>query len=154
MDVAALANLCAAANFGLGAQIGARYPPFARYGGFDQRMGQVYSQLGFNAAQFSPMTQRLASMAMRSGNGIRAVAGILNSDPYHAFTVERAKGAAGKSAPVQKTKQWTKIVVDFTTGPKTKLPVGAALGYYNEDVKGTAWFSELSLIELGQNAKK
>ena len=64
------------------------------------------------------------------------------------------KASAGKSAPVQKTKQWTKIVVDFNTGPKTRLPVGAALGYYNEDVKGTAWFSELSLVELGQNAKK
>lgn len=45
MDVAALANLCAAANFGLGAQIAARYPPFARYGGFDQRTCHAESTL-------------------------------------------------------------------------------------------------------------
>jgi len=65
-----------------------------------------------------------------------------------------SKAAAGKSVPIQKTKQWTRVVVDFTTGPKTRLPVGAALGYYNDDVKGTAWFSELSLVEVGSNAKK
>ena len=65
----------------------------------------------------------------------------------------QSKGPA-KSASIQKTKHWTKITVDFTTGSKTRLPVGAALGGFNADVKGTAWFSELSLVELGQNAKK
>jgi hypothetical protein len=55
---------------------------------------------------------------------------------------------------VQKTKEWTKITVDFTSSSKTDLPAGAGLGYYNEDVKGTAWFAELSLIELGHVAGK
>ena len=61
----------------------------------------------------------------------------------------QSKARGGKSASIQKTKQWTKITVDFTSGSKTELPVGAALGYYNENVTGTAWFSELSLVELG-----
>ena len=65
----------------------------------------------------------------------------------------QSKGPA-KSASIQKTKHWTKITVDFTTGSKTRLPVGAALGGFNADVKGTAWFTELSLVELGANAKK
>ncbi len=64
------------------------------------------------------------------------------------------KASAGKSAAMQKTKQWTKITVDFNTSSKTTLPVGAALGYYNEEAKGTAWFAELSLTELGSRAKK
>jgi hypothetical protein len=66
----------------------------------------------------------------------------------------QSKARGGKSASIQKTNQWTKIAVDFTTGSKTALPVGAAMGYYTEDVKGTAWFSELSLVELGSGAKK
>ena len=66
----------------------------------------------------------------------------------------QSKARGGKSASIQKTKQWTKITVDFTSGSKTELPVGAALGYYNENVTGTAWFSELSLVELGHDTKK
>ena len=61
----------------------------------------------------------------------------------------QAKARGGKSASIQKTKQWTKVTVDYTSGSKTDLPVGGALGYYNENVTGTAWFSELSLVELG-----
>ena len=61
----------------------------------------------------------------------------------------QAKARGGKSAYIQETKQWTKIAVDFTSGSKTELPVGAALGYYNENVIGTAWFAELSLVEIG-----
>ena len=66
----------------------------------------------------------------------------------------QSKARGGKSVSIQKTKPWTKITVDFTSGSKTNLPVGAALGYYNENVIGTAWFAELSLVELGSNAKK
>ena len=65
-----------------------------------------------------------------------------------------SKARGGKSASIQKTKPWTKIVVDFTSGSKTGLPVGGALGYYNENVKGTAWFAEMSLIEMGSHAGK
>ena len=60
-----------------------------------------------------------------------------------------SKARGGKSAYIQKTKQWTKIAVDFTSGSKTELPIGGALGYYNENVLGTAWFSDLSLVEIG-----
>ncbi len=74
------------------------------------------------------------------------------AEVYVGQTKSKARG--GKSVSIQKTKHWAKITVDFTSGAKTELPVGAAVGYYNEQVTGTAWFSELSLIEVGANAKK
>jgi hypothetical protein len=47
------------------------------------------------------------------------------------------------------TTPWTKMTLDFTTTAKTEIRVGAGLGHYNANVTGTAWFSELSLVELG-----
>ena len=65
-----------------------------------------------------------------------------------------AEVRGGKTTPIHKTQSWTKVSVDFTTTSKTEIRVGASLGSYNAYVTGTAWFSDLTLTELGRDAKK
>ena len=47
------------------------------------------------------------------------------------------------------------MTVDFTTGQETSIEIGARLGHYSALVTGTAWFADMSLVELGRapNAK-
>jgi hypothetical protein len=59
----------------------------------------------------------------------------------------------GQSAAIQKTQSWTKVTLDFTTKTATEIRVGISLGTYNGPVAGTAWFSKLSLIEVGPKKK-
>jgi hypothetical protein len=59
----------------------------------------------------------------------------------------------GQTAPILKTQSWTKVSVDFTTTAAPEIRVGASLGSYNAPVSGTAWFSKMSLIELGPRKK-
>ncbi len=55
--------------------------------------------------------------------------------------------------PIQKTNPWRKVSFDFATLDKGEFPAGASLGMYNGPMTGTAWFSELSVVELGRNAQ-
>lgn len=50
---------------------------------------------------------------------------------------------------VSDTKDWVYASMDFTTNRDTDLKVGPWLGHYGKQVTGTAWFADLSLIELG-----
>ncbi len=58
-------------------------------------------------------------------------------------------GGFENTESVAKTKGWTRVTLDFDTGPKTEVEVGPRLGHHGSKVIGTAWFAELSLIELG-----
>jgi hypothetical protein len=64
-------------------------------------------------------------------------------------------GGSRRSAPMSRTNPWTKVTYILTTLPsETEMVVGISLGHYGAAAKGTAWFSEMSLTELGRNAKK
>lgn len=58
-------------------------------------------------------------------------------------------GAFEKSEDVIRTKGWTYIKYDFSSGTRSEIVVGARIGFYATPVKGTAWFSDISLVELG-----
>ena len=64
-------------------------------------------------------------------------------------------GGWRRSTPVSNTSGWTKVSYTLTTlDGETEMVVGMSLGHYGATVKGAAWFSDLSLTELGHNAKK
>ena len=56
--------------------------------------------------------------------------------------------------PVQGTQSWRKVSIDFAVKDVVVAQVGPAMGGFGAPVAGTAWFSEMSLTELGSNAKK
>jgi len=60
------------------------------------------------------------------------------------------------SRAIERTKSWTKVSFDFTTNDKADITVGPSLGWYDKSsfVTGTAWFSELELVEVGRNARR
>lgn len=58
-------------------------------------------------------------------------------------------GSFEKSQSVVKTKGWTRVTLDFDTGSKTEVEVGPRLGHHASKAIGTAWFADLSLVELG-----
>lgn len=49
---------------------------------------------------------------------------------------------------VNGTDDWQEISAEFNTEDKTAIRVGPAVGFYGLKVSGTAWFSDLSLIEV------
>lgn len=55
---------------------------------------------------------------------------------------------------IQKTTPWKKVSIDFTPKDPKEIRVGPSLGVYARPVTGTAWFSELTLTELGPTTKK
>jgi hypothetical protein len=64
-------------------------------------------------------------------------------------------GGSRRTEPVSKTTGWKRVTYSLATlDGETEMVVGISLGHYGSPVKGTAWFSELSLTEVGQNAKK
>jgi hypothetical protein len=58
-------------------------------------------------------------------------------------------GGFEKTENIIRTKGWTHLTFDFSSGTRSEMEVGPALGYYSSPVKGAAWFSEVSLVELG-----
>lgn len=58
-------------------------------------------------------------------------------------------GGFEASEPVGKTKNWTHVSYDFSSGTRAELVIGARLGMYASPVKGTAWFSDVTLTEVG-----
>ena len=55
---------------------------------------------------------------------------------------------------IQKTTPWTKVSFDFTPKDPKEIRVGPSLGVYARPVTGTAWFSDLTLTEIGPGRKK
>jgi hypothetical protein len=58
------------------------------------------------------------------------------------------------SEPLQKTTGWTRVSVDFTPEHPDEIRVGPSLGTYGRPVTGTAWFSGITLTELGRDEKR
>jgi hypothetical protein len=64
--------------------------------------------------------------------------------------------ALDRTSAIQKTTPWKKVTFDFSPSPKTpnEIRVGASLGVYARPATGTAWFSDLSVIELKERAHR
>jgi hypothetical protein len=58
-------------------------------------------------------------------------------------------GGFEKSENAIRTKGWTYLSYEFSSGTRSEIVVAARVGHYATPVKGTAWFSDLSLVELG-----
>lgn len=63
-------------------------------------------------------------------------------------------GGFNKSEPVVKSKNWTRVAMDFATGRETEIELGPRLGFYSAPAIGTAWFADLTLKDLGRTARK
>ena len=59
-------------------------------------------------------------------------------------------GGFVKTPSVTGTKVWTRVSHEFNTGGETEIEIGARLGHYSNLVTGTAWYADLSLVELGK----
>jgi hypothetical protein len=57
-------------------------------------------------------------------------------------------GGYEKTPSVIGTKDWTYVSLDFVTKAKTDYKIGCRLGHYGKLVTGTAWFADVSLVEL------
>ncbi len=59
------------------------------------------------------------------------------------------EGGFQKTESIVKTSGWKRVTLDFVTGPETEIELGPRLGHHGAKVSGTAWFADLSLVELG-----
>jgi hypothetical protein len=64
------------------------------------------------------------------------------------------EGGYEATKPIVGNKAWTQVSFEFDSGAVDKVVVGVRLGYYSAPVMGTAWFDELSLVELGPSRKR
>jgi hypothetical protein len=62
-------------------------------------------------------------------------------------------GGYQTSESIQKSKPWAKVELEFETGGQTEIVIGPRLGQYYNPVAGTAWFSEVNLVEIGRARK-
>jgi hypothetical protein len=72
------------------------------------------------------------------------------------MTVKKPTGASlclmggfERTDSVLRTKGWTYVTYEFSSGTRSEVVVGVRIGEYATPVKGTAWFSDISLVELG-----
>ncbi len=59
------------------------------------------------------------------------------------------EGGFEKTKSVTGRKSWTRVDFEFETGPLNQIKVGPRLGHNSSMATGTAWFDDLSLVELG-----
>ncbi|MDB6075867.1 MAG: dolichyl-phosphate-mannose--protein O-mannosyl transferase [Verrucomicrobiaceae bacterium] len=55
-----------------------------------------------------------------------------------------------KTPSVTGTKVWTRVTFEFITRGETEIDIGPRLGHYGNRLTGTAWFADLSLVEIGK----
>ncbi len=60
---------------------------------------------------------------------------------------EHTKSIVGKT-------NWAKLSFEFDTGALDTVKVGARLGHHSSPAMGTAWFDQLSLVEVGPSQKR
>jgi hypothetical protein len=62
-------------------------------------------------------------------------------------------GGYQTSERIQRTKPWAKVELDFESGGLTEMAIGPRVGQYNSPVAGTAWFADVTLVEMGRARK-
>ena len=60
---------------------------------------------------------------------------------------EHTKSIVGKT-------NWTKIFFEFDSGALDTVKVGPRLGHHSSPAMGVAWFTQLSLVEVGPSRKR
>lgn len=63
-------------------------------------------------------------------------------------------GGFEKSEVIEGTKSWTKVTLEFESGPHEQITLGARLGHHGRLSKGKAWFDDITLVELGASRKR
>jgi hypothetical protein len=64
------------------------------------------------------------------------------------------QGAFQRTEALVGTRGWTKVSLDFESGPLDAVTIMARLGFYSNMAKGTAWFDEIVVEEIGPSRKK
>jgi hypothetical protein len=64
------------------------------------------------------------------------------------------EGGFERTESIKETKGWTKVDFEFDSGAVDKIKIGPRLGHYSTMVMGTAWFDDLTLVEMGQSRKR
>jgi hypothetical protein len=54
---------------------------------------------------------------------------------------------------IDQTRAWSKMELDFESGGASEMTMGPALGVFYDPVIGTAWFADLTLVEMGRARK-
>jgi hypothetical protein len=62
-------------------------------------------------------------------------------------------GGYQTSEYIQKSKPWAKVELEFESGNLTEIVIGPRLGQYYNTVAGTAWFTDLEVVEVGRARK-
>jgi hypothetical protein len=63
-------------------------------------------------------------------------------------------GGYEKTESIQGNKSWGKVSFEFDSGGASEIKVGPRLGHWYSEAMGTAWFDDLSLVELGPSRKR
>jgi hypothetical protein len=63
-------------------------------------------------------------------------------------------GTYTRSESLSGTKSWKKVDFEFESGALDKMTLGCRLGGWYAPVSGTAWFSDLRLVEIGKSRKR
>jgi hypothetical protein len=63
------------------------------------------------------------------------------------------QGGYDGTKALQHDMPWTRAMLEIDSGPRAEISLGPRLGHYSAAVGGTAWFADLSLVELGPGKK-
>ena len=100
------------------------------------------------AVTLKPNTRYRLSGWIKTNNVVKpAIAKQRPGEEGASLTIQ---GGYEKTASVIGTRDWTHVALDFTTKDKTNLKLGPRLGHYGKLVSGTAWFADISLVELSE----
>jgi hypothetical protein len=64
------------------------------------------------------------------------------------------EGGFEQTESIVRTKGWTKVTFDFDSGAMDKIKIGPRLGHYSTMALGTAWYDDLTLVEMGASRKR
>jgi hypothetical protein len=85
---------------------------------------------------------RLAGWAMTSRVAVAEPGGSTGANLSLPGRAERSESLVGDHG-------WTLLGFEFETGQEPQVQVAARLGHHSSTVTGTAWFDDLSMVELG-----
>lgn len=58
------------------------------------------------------------------------------------------EGTFETTKSIDRSKSWTRVSFEFSTGPLDTIKVGCRLGHHSSKASGKAWFDQLELVEL------
>jgi hypothetical protein len=98
-------------------------------------------------ATLKPNTRYRLSGWIKTDNVVKPA--IANQRPGDEGASLGTLGGYVKSKSITGTQDWTYVSLEFATKDKTEVRLGPRLGHYGKKVTGTAWFADISLVEIG-----